>query len=475
MTPLRFAQLMVGAALAMVSKDLIAQEASLATVPLDRHQMNLSFSPVVKKVAPAVVNIYATRMIKTSPLPPIFADPIFRQFFGDSLPFEKAQTQVQSSLGSGVIVKPNGIIVTNYHVIKYAEEIKVVLQDGREFEATVEVKDKRTDLAIVKLKGSPADLPYLEFRDADSLEVGDIVFAFGNPFGFGHTVTSGIVSALARNEVGIADFRSLIQTDAAINPGNSGGPLVTLDGRIVGINTSIFSNTGGSIGIGFAIPSNLVLPIMNSLNYGGEIRRAWVGAAVTSVTYEMAQALGLSKPGGVLIHKIVPHSPAAKANFHVGDVILKLDGHEILNESAYRFRLAVFPVGAKITAEILRNGKVLEMPLTLEKAPTDSGAKKVKVGGRNPLSGCVVMALNAPIANELGLEGDPEGLVIVGITQGTPAAFTGLLPGDVIKKVNGSEIITPEDLTKGLERSRTGWEIQFERNGKQQTLAIRNW
>lgn len=449
-----------------------AHEPLLSKAPLERLQMNLSFAPVVKRAGMAVVNIYATRMIKAAPTP--MADPIYKKFFGDS-PFKRNSPQVQSALGSGVIVKPTGIIVTNYHVVKYAEGIKVVLQDGREFDATVEVKDKRTDLAIIKLKKPLNDLPFLEFRDADSLEVGDIVFAFGNPFGFGHTVTSGIVSALARNDMGVADFRSLIQTDAAINPGNSGGPLVSLDGRIVGINTSIFSNTGGSIGIGFAIPSNLVLPVLNSLDYGGEIKRAWVGASVESVTFDMAQNLGLDKPGGILIKRIVPQSPAFKAHLKVGDIILKLDDHAILNESSYRFRLAVLPLDTPITVTLRRDGRLIQLPLILEKAPLDSGTKKIIIKGRNPLSGCEIVLLNAAIANQLNLEGDEEGAVILAIIPGTTATFTGLMPGDVIKKINNIDIQEVQHLVNSLKRQPQGWKIIFQRYGKENTLTINNW
>lgn len=452
-----------------------ASDPSMETAPLERFQMNLSYASLVKKVAPSVVNIYATRMIRSSPLPPIFSDPIFRQFFGNDLPFRSQQPRVQSSLGSGVLVRPNGVVVTNYHVVKYAEAIKVVLQDGREFEGIVKVRDKRTDLAVIQLKNAPNSLPHLSFRDADSLEVGDIVFAFGNPFGFGHTVTSGIISALARNEVGIADFRSLIQTDASVNPGNSGGPLVTLDGRIVGINTAIFSNNGGSIGIGFAIPANLVLPVLNSLDTGGEVTRAWVGASVETVTFEMAKALGLDKPGGVIIRKVIPDSPAQKADLRSGDVILRIENHDISGESAYRFRLATLSVPSTISIDLLREGKIKTVSLRLEKAPSLSQVKKIEIKNRSPLQGCQITLLTPAVASELNMEGDEGGIVILNIRRGSAAANIGLLPGDVIKRINETETNTYDDLAKSLGRNQGGWMIDYERNGKKQQLIIRNW
>jgi serine protease Do len=442
---------------------------------LHREPLNLSFAPVVKKVAPAVVNIYATRVLKSSPYSPFFDDPIFRHFFGDQFQFGVPHTQIQSSLGSGVIVRSDGVVVTNYHVIKHAEEVKVILQDGREFEGEVIVRDKRTDLAVLKLKVNGEKLPFLEFRDADQLEVGDIILAFGNPFGFGNTVTSGIVSGLARSQVGVADFRSLIQTDAAINPGNSGGPLVTLDGRIVGINTAIFSNTGGSIGIGFAIPSNLVIPVVNAVDHGGTIVRAWVGIQMESLDSDMARTLGLQKPQGVLIKKIYPKSPAEKAGLRVGDVILKIDGHEIINEANFRFRIATFNVGKMVGIEVWRQGDIHRLQMKLESPPDIAGNKKVNITGRNPLAGAVVTGLSPAVANDLGIAYEEGSVVVISIRSGTPAALTGLLPGDVITSINDHSVRTVDDLVLHLNRSRSGWEINFIRQGKENKIIVRNW
>ena len=444
-------------------------------IPLHREQLLTSFSPVVKKVSPSVVNIYATRVVKSSNYSPFFEDPIFRHFFGENLPHGPAAPQVQSSLGSGVIVRADGVVVTNYHVIKYAESIKVILQDGREFEGDVVVRDKRTDLAVLKLKVKGEKLPFLEFRDADQLEVGDIILAFGNPFGFGHTVTSGIVSGLARSQVGISDFRSLIQTDAAINPGNSGGPLVTLDGRIVGINAAIFSNTGGSIGLGFAIPSNLVVPVVAAVDHGGSIVRPWMGIQMETLTPDIAQSLGINKTHGVLVKKVYVNSPAEKSGIKVGDIILKIDNHDISNEANFRFRLATLKVGKNIPIELWRQGEHHQLQMTLESPPDVAGNKKINITGRNPLTGAAVTALSPSVANDLGIAYEEEGVVIIAVRPGTPVAMTGLLPGDVITSVNGHVLRTVDDLTLSLNRSRSGWEIHFNRQGKESQIIVGNW
>ena len=257
---------------------------------------------------------------------PFFDDPFFRRFFGEDSPFGAPRERLENSLGSGVIVTADGLVVTNHHVIENAEEIIVALADRREFEANVVTDDARTDLAVLRLDTVGAALPHLELMDSDELEVGDIVLAIGNPFGVGQTVTSGIVSALARTQVGVTDYSFFIQTDAAINPGNSGGALVTLDGRLAGINTAIFSRSGGSIGIGFAIPANMARVVIAGAAAGGRFVRAWLGAAGQEVTAEMAQALDLERPGGVILNAIHPGGPADEAGLRIGDVVTAVDG-----------------------------------------------------------------------------------------------------------------------------------------------------
>src|SRR5215469_6012681 len=289
--------------------------------PTSRDMIRFSFAPVVKKVAPAVVNVYSRRTVQTRS--PFFDDPLVRRFFGNQAPFGLPRERVQQSLGSGVILGADGIVVTNHHVIDGAQQITVVLNDRREFEAKVLLSDEHADLAVLKIDTHGERLPVLEVGDSDQLEVGDLVLAIGDPFGVGQTVTSGIISALARTGIG-SDVSSFIQTDAAINPGNSGGPLVDLDGRLVGINTAIFSQSGGSIGIGFAVPTNMVRIVLEAAASGGKVVRPWLGASGQGVTAEIAQSLGLPRPEGVLIKEVTPGSPAADAGLHVGDVVLQV-------------------------------------------------------------------------------------------------------------------------------------------------------
>src|ERR1700689_430820 len=277
-----------------------AQSAVDRQVPSSMGQLQLSFAPIVKRVAPAVVNVYAAHVVENQN--PFMSDPFFRQFFGGGMPRE----QVERSLGSGVIVEASGLIVTNYHVIEDASEVKVALSDKREFDADIVLKDQRSDLAVLRVKGAKERFPTLEFADSDALEVGDVVLAIGDPFGVGQTVTHGIVSAVARTQVGNSDYQFFIQTDAAINPGNSGGALVDMNGRLVGINSAIYSRSGGSEGIGFAIPANMVRVIVASAEGGsGAVKRAWLGAKLQEVTPEIADSLGLKRPSGALVASVV--------------------------------------------------------------------------------------------------------------------------------------------------------------------------
>src|SRR6201747_2775923 len=287
-------------------------------VPASPSELRLSYAPIVQRVQPAVVNVYAAKGVKTRN--PLLDDPIFRRFFG--VPGQQPE-QRQRSLGSGVMVDPSGLIVTNVHVIEGADEVKVSLSDKREFEAEIVLKDSRTDLAVLRLKDAHEKFPTLDFANSDELLVGDVVLAIGNPFGVGQTVTHGIISALARTQVGITDYQFFIQTDAAINPGNSGGALVDMAGKLVGINTAIFSRSGGSQGIGFAIPANMVRVVVASAKTGGTaVRRPWLGARLQAVTPEIAETLGLPRPAGALVASVTPGSPAARAGLKLSDLIV---------------------------------------------------------------------------------------------------------------------------------------------------------
>src|SRR5476649_280432 len=289
--------------------------------PASPAEPRLSYAPIVQRVQPAVVNVFATKVVQNRN--PLLEDPIFRRFFG--VPGDQPE-QMQRSLGSGVMVDPSGLVVTNVHVIEGADQVKVSLSDKREFEAEIVLKDSRTDLAILRLKDSHEKFPTLDFANSDELLVGDVVLAIGNPFGVGQTVTHGIISALARTQVGITDYQFFIQTDAAINPGNSGGALVDLTGRLVGINTAIFSRSGGSQGVGFAIPANMVQVVVASAKTGGTaVKRPWLGAKLQPLTHDIAESLGLKRPAGALVASVFPDSPAARAGIKSGDVIVSVD------------------------------------------------------------------------------------------------------------------------------------------------------
>lgn len=351
------------AALALVAP------ASAQTVPRTQEEITLSFSPVVKKAAPAVVNVYTRKIVQRRN--PFMGDPFFQRFFEE---FGGAQTgrRMQNSLGSGVILTQDGYVVTNNHVVFGADEVRVVLADKREFDADIVFADEPSDIAILKLRGT-SGLPILDFRDSDTLEVGDLVLAIGNPFGVGQTVTSGIVSALART--GGQGRRGapggyFIQTDAAVNPGNSGGALVDMAGRLVGVNTAIISRSGGSIGIGFAIPANLVRQALASALSGEtSLQRPWAGIIGQSVTSDLADGLGLPAPVGVVIADIHPQSPMKAAGLDVGDVIVAFEGQPVGSVEELSFRMAAVGVGGDATVDFYRRGRKASAEMPLRAAP----------------------------------------------------------------------------------------------------------
>ena len=441
------------------------------TVPKSREAIRLSFAPIVKRAAPAVVNVFSRRVVRTGASP--FADdPFFRRFFGDRS-FGIPQERVQQSLGSGVVVDPDGLIVTNHHVIQEGQEITIVLSDRREFEAKVLRSDERTDLAVLKIDTKGEALPTLEFGDSDALQVGDLVLAIGNPFGVGQTVTSGIVSGLARTAVGISDFRSFIQTDAAINPGNSGGALVDVDGKLVGINTAIYSRSGGSIGIGFAIPTSMVRAVLEGARTGKPMVRAWLGATGQPVTAEIAQAAGLDHPRGVLVKEVVPDSPAAEAGIRPGDVIVAIGGHDVDDPEDLRFRVATLPVGAPARLAYWRAGKQQEASATLVTPPETPPRDRQTLEGRSPLAGVTVSNLNPALAEELSLDANLRGVVIGDIRDGSYAQRLGLQKGDIIVSINSKSIPTVAALKQIVGGSSSSWSLSIKRGGQVMSVTVR--
>jgi Do/DeqQ family serine protease len=436
-------------------------------VPGSEGEIKLTFAPIVKRTAPAVVNVYTRRVVQQR-VPNLFNDPFFRRFFGDDANerFGMPRERIQNSLGSGVIVREDGIVVTNNHVIAGSDEITVVLSDRREFEAEIVGTDERTDLAVLRINNAPADLPALKLGDADALEVGDLVLAIGNPFGVGQTVTSGIVSAVARSNVGVSDFRSFIQTDAAINPGNSGGALVTIDGDLVGINTAIYSQDGGSVGIGFAIPTAMIRVVLNSILKEGRAVRAWLGASGQSVSSEIAEALGLDRPLGVIVNSVYENSPGDDAGIKVGDVLTAVNGREILDAENLRYRLATLVVGESAKVELFRDGRKKQVTVRLVPPPETPPRNETDLSDQvPPFGGSTVANMNPALAEELGVEAE-NGVIVLQLKRRSFARQAGLAPRDQILSVNGQDIKTVKDLEEVLAKPSRQWTFSLKRGGQ---------
>ena len=437
-------------------------------VPPSRPAMLYSFAPIVKRVTPAVVNVYARGRV-TSQLSPFANEPLLRHFFGDRSGL--ARERVQSALGSGVIVSPEGIIVTNTHVVKVGatSEIRVVLADRREFDAKVVLQDEKTDIAILRIDAGDGKFPSLQFEDSDSLEVGDLVLAIGNPFGVGQTVTSGIISALGRSEIGRADIQSYVQTDAAINPGNSGGALVDMAGRLIGINTAIYSGSGGSHGVGFAIPSNLVRLYVESALTGKKIQRPWLGARLDSITRDIAEALRLSRSSGALVTRVHKGGPADQSGLEPGDVVISVDGHEVTDARAVNYRLATRALGTRVQVDVLRRARPVSLSLMLQPAPEIGRDAVRNLTGEHPLDGARVANLLPHIADELDID-ETGGSVVLSVRNGSVAERAGFRTGDIVVSVNERSIGSVIELEQQLSLRPTLWRLWVKR-GKQ-TLQL---
>ncbi|PZR82399.1 MAG: serine protease [Stutzerimonas stutzeri] len=464
----RFVALNLGLALSIGASSLALAQAR--QVPEARQQITLSFAPVVQKTAPSVVNVYGAR-VERRPQNPFMDDPFFRRFFGDG-GFGLPREQVQRSLGSGVIVDAVGLVVTNNHVIEGMTEVKVALADKREFEAEIVLRDPRTDLAVLKVKGAK-ELTAIEVGDSDTLQIGDLVLAIGNPFGVGQTVTQGIISALARTQVGVGDAQSFIQTDAAINPGNSGGALVDMQGRLTGINTAIFSRSGGSHGIGFAIPSAMVRVVVESAKSGGKlVKRPWFGARLQALTQEVADGLGLDRPAGSVVASVVDSGPAAEAGLKRSDVILAVDGVGVDDPESFGYRFATRPIGGTTQLTVLRGGKRITVPIKLTPAPETRPREPVKVAGRSPFTGLTVLNLSPAVAEELSIDLSTEGVVVSEIEEGSPAARVGFRKGDLILAINGERINASREIELATRERKRAWEVTISRGGQTVTSVF---
>lgn len=449
----------------------IAQTA-VRQVPQSRQDITWSFAPLVRQAAPAVVNIYARRVVRERGPSLLFNDPFFRRFFGDMAPSMPGRERIQNALGSGVIVDPSGLIVTNAHVIEGSDEITVVLHDRREFEAAVVRSDTHSDLAVLRVDPGGDALPTIPLGNSDDLQVGDLVLAIGNPFGVGQTVTSGIVSAVARTNLSINDYGFFVQTDAAINPGNSGGALIDMSGRLIGVNTAIYSRTGGSMGIGFAIPTSLVRAVLASVGSGGPLVRPWLGAEVQAVTQDLASAMGLSRPRGVLISNLHPRSPFARAGGRVGDIVTAVDGMAVDDPVALRFRISTRPLGSRADIDIWRDGREYRLQLPIERPPEDPPRSQTTIGGDNPLSGATVVNLSPAVAEELSLGIADGGVAVLEVAPRSVARRLGFRPRDVVVSVNGRAVGTVAELRSLLDRRSRSWDVTIRRDGRLMNLSV---
>lgn len=427
-------------------------------VPTSQAQMDLSFAPLVREASPAVVNVYTKKVVQTRD--------IMRDIFGRRFSTGQGTRQrVQNSLGSGVIVSSDGVIVTNNHVIDGADEFLVVLSDRREYPAELVLADERTDLAVMKIDIGDETLPALDFADTTGVAVGDLVLAIGNPFGVGQTVTSGIISATARTDVGISDYAFFLQTDAAVNPGNSGGALINTAGQLVGVNTAIFSRSGGSNGIGFAIPSEMVKRVVDAAVNEGMIVRPWLGLKAQAVTFDIAQSQGLDRPVGVIVSEVYDAAPADRAGLRRGDLITSIEGREVFDETGLKFLAATRSPGDLVPLTVIRGGEERVILVRLEPPPGAKEAERLLLNGRHPFAGAEVAQLSPFLAEELGRDPFETGILVTRIQRGA-YAWRLIRPGDVILSIDDRPVLTITDLEEALTRSRGRWLIELDRNGR---------
>lgn len=433
-----------------------ATREKVRTVPASSQQVTLSFAPVARAVQPAVVNIFTETVVRD------------RARMGGFFTLFEGQPRVANSLGSGVIVDPAGLVITNNHVVRGADQIIVALADRREYPASLVFADARLDLALLRIDPRGDQLPALRLGDSDRAEVGDLVLAIGNPFGVGQTVTQGIVSAVARSGLGVSDTQFFIQTDAAINQGNSGGALVAINGELIGINTAILTAgaNAGSIGLGFAIPSNMVRVFLEA-SRSGKLVTAWLGAEGEPLTSDTARAAGLDRPAGVLMTGVSPGSPAARAGLRPGDIILAVDGKETPDPASLRYRIATLGVGQTVTVSVLRDRRRLEVALPLAPPPESPPRNLTQLPGGSILAGVTIGNLSPAFAQELGAGLPERGVVVVDVPPNAPARVTGFpRAGDVVEAINGESVRNVADVVRAIGQGQRQTVLRLNRNGQ---------
>ncbi len=451
-------------AIPTLNTDTRVAAASQREVPQTQAQVQMSFAPLVKTVTPAVVNVYATKT-EQGFQSPFAGDPFFSRLFGGQM--FQSRPQTSQSLGSGVIIDPKGVIITNSHVVNGADEIHIALSGGREYPVKLLLDDPKSDLAVLQMQNTGGkSFPALAFADSDDVQVGDLVLAVGNPFGVGQTVTSGIVSALARSGVETGNFDYFIQTDAAINPGNSGGALVDLSGHLVGINTAIFTRSGGSVGIGFAIPANMAHTVAEAGEKGGPIVRPWFGARLQEVTSDIADSLSIDPPHGALVTEVAPGSPADKAGLKSGDAIVQIDGIDVDAPQGFDFRFATKELGSTVDIQYVRGGQLADTQVAVTAAAGATADETATISGNTRFAGTTVSVLTPAVAQDLDLPFDSKGVVVTDVAANSPADEMGLRKGDIVLSLNGRQI-TDVSTFKSLVSGRSGgWQIVLNRGGQ---------
>ena len=442
-------------------------ETKLKTGPVDSavvapaEALGRAYAMVAGHVRPAVVSVYSEKVVKFRQfeLPFPFGDQFFRQFFGNQLPQQqptpREYKQFQRGMGSGMILDRQGHILTNYHVVKDVDEISVQLADKRKFEAEIVGTDPRTDIAVIRLKGRvPEDLPTVTLGDSDALAVGDLVLAIGAPFGLTQTVTTGIISAKGRSDVGITDYEDFLQTDAPINPGNSGGPLVNMQGEVIGMNSAIATSVGQFAGVGFAIPSAMIKTLLPRLIKGEKITRGQLGVVIQEVTKDLAKQFGLTQTKGVLVSQVTKESAADKAGLKVGDVILRYDGHEVTDTRELRNAVAATAPGTRVQIEILRDGKTRTVTATIGTLEGEAATATPSTAGENELAklGLTVQTLTPDLAKQFNVENE-TGVVITDVSEGSVAGLANLQTGDVILEADHQKVTTAAELEQILAKA----------------------
>ena len=448
---------------------LLVTPAAAQQAPQSRAEINLSFAPLVKEAAPAVVNIYA-KVIRAARRSPFAGDPFFERFFGD---LGAERPRVQNSLGSGVILSADGIVVSNYHVVGNATDIRVVLADRREFAADVLLADEANDLAILLLRDAGGGLPHLNLRASDTVEVGELVLAIGNPFGVGQTVSSGIVSGLARSGAARGRGRGyFIQTDAPINPGNSGGALIDVSGRLLGVNTSILTRSGGSNGIGFAIPADLVAAFVAQARDGRDtFGRPWAGIRAQRMEADIAEAFGLDVPAGVVVSALHPDSPFAQAGVARGDVITAVAGGAVNSPSEMLYRLSVIGLGNTAVVDVYRDGRTRKVTVLLAEAPDVPTRQEIVLGREALLEGMRLVRINPAVIVEFGLPLEAQGVLVA--QAGALGQRAGLRQGDVIEAINQRLVNTPRDAAGAFSDGASRFLVTVVRDGRRISIRFR--